>query len=388
VKRSAFPIVVAGFSAFLDLYATQPLLPELARVFRTSTFAVSLTVTAPTIAVAIAAPFAGRIGDRLGLRRTIVASAAALAAATAFVATARTLHAMIVWRFVQGMVSPGIFSIAIAYIHDEWPAERASSITAAYVGGTVVGGFVGRALMGVLTSSLGWPAGFLALSVLNGIAAAIIWLRLPEERRRKGSDRDLLAMAASHLTNAQLVSAYAVGFGILCTQVATFTYVTFHLAGPPYRLSTAALGWIFTTYLVGAVVTPAAGQWIDRYGRRTAFIAAIALGIGSVLLTMLRPLVAVLAGLSLFGTSVFVMQATASSHVAANAPRGRGLAVGLYATWYYLGGTVGGAAPSALWNRGGWPACVAFAVVVQAAMLAVASSTWSEGSAYPELAAM
>jgi YNFM family putative membrane transporter len=50
VKRSAFPIVVAGFSAFLDLYATQPLLPELARVFRTSTFAVSLTVTAPTIA--------------------------------------------------------------------------------------------------------------------------------------------------------------------------------------------------------------------------------------------------------------------------------------------------------------------------------------------------
>src|SRR5581483_7028597 len=229
---------------------------------------------------------------------------------------------------------------------------------------------------------------FLALSVLNGIAAAIIWLRLPEERRREGSNRDLLTMAASHLTNAQLVSAYAVGFGILCTQVATFTYVTFHLAGPPYRLSTAALGWIFTTYLVGAVVTPAAGQWIDRYGRRTAFIAAIALGIGSVLLTMLRPLVAVLAGLSLFGTSVFVMQATASSHVAATAPRGRGLAVGLYATWYYLGGTVGGAAPSALWNRGGWPACVAFAVVVQATMLAVASSTWSEGSAYPELAAM
>jgi MFS transporter, YNFM family, putative membrane transport protein len=46
----------AGFAAFLDLYATQPLLPMLARTFHATSFRVSLTITAPTIAVALAAP--------------------------------------------------------------------------------------------------------------------------------------------------------------------------------------------------------------------------------------------------------------------------------------------------------------------------------------------
>jgi len=396
VRRSAFPVVVAGFSAFLDLYATQPLLPELARAFHASNFAVSLTVTAPTVAVAAVAPFAGLLADRIGLRRMIVASSFALAAATALCATARGLRELVFWRLVQGAVTPGIFSIAIAYIHDEWPAERAGRITAAYVGGTVVGGFVGRAVMGALTTVAGWSAGFLTLAAANAAAAIVIWRRLPEEQRRRRCARsesgdgepDLLALAASHMGNRQLAAAYAAGFGILCTQIATFTYVTFHLAGAPYRLSSAELGWIFVTYLVGAVLTPLAGPWIDYYGRRLAFIAAVCLGIASVVLTLLSPLAAILAGLSLFGTSVFIMQATASSHVAANAPRGRGLAVGMYATWYYLGGTVGGAVPAAAWSAGGWPACVAFVVVVQLAMLAIAWGAWNEGGAYGELAAM
>src|SRR5204863_165057 len=54
------PVMLAGFAAFVGLYATQPLLPLLARVFRASSFEVSLTITAPPIAVALAAPAIGR----------------------------------------------------------------------------------------------------------------------------------------------------------------------------------------------------------------------------------------------------------------------------------------------------------------------------------------
>src|SRR5579862_2260974 len=90
-----FPLVLAGFSAFLDLYATQPLLPMLARTYHASNFAVSLTVTAPTMAVAVAAPVAGRLADRFGMRRLIVVSAFALTAATMLAATATGLRTLI-----------------------------------------------------------------------------------------------------------------------------------------------------------------------------------------------------------------------------------------------------------------------------------------------------
>ena len=133
-----FPVILAGFAAFLDLYSTQPLLPLLARTFGASTFEVGLTITAPTVAVAITAPFVGRLADRLGLRRVIVGSAFTLAVATALAATSSSLQQLIFWRFVQGIATPGIFASAVAYIHEVWPATHAGRATAAYMSGTVL----------------------------------------------------------------------------------------------------------------------------------------------------------------------------------------------------------------------------------------------------------
>jgi Arabinose efflux permease len=119
-----FPVVLCGAAAFLDIYSTQPLLPLLTRVFRASTFEAGLTITAPTVAVAIFAPFIGRLADRLGLRRMIVLSAWALTLATALAATSHGLHQLIFWRFVQGVATPGIFASTVAYIHEVWPPSH------------------------------------------------------------------------------------------------------------------------------------------------------------------------------------------------------------------------------------------------------------------------
>src|SRR5258706_795369 len=71
-RPRTFPIVLAGFTAFLDLYATQPLLPLLMLAFAASHIAVSLTVTASTVAVALRAPVAGRPAHPLGPKRVVV----------------------------------------------------------------------------------------------------------------------------------------------------------------------------------------------------------------------------------------------------------------------------------------------------------------------------
>src|SRR3954447_25916843 len=105
-RLSVFPIVLAGFTAFLGLYATQPLLPLLAAVFHASPLGVSLTVTVPTIAVAIAAPMAGRLGDRFGQRRTIVVAASGMAVAMGLASFSGSLRQLLVWRFAQGVLTP------------------------------------------------------------------------------------------------------------------------------------------------------------------------------------------------------------------------------------------------------------------------------------------
>ena len=384
-----FPIVLAGFAAFLDLYATQPLLPLLARTFDASAFQVGLTVTAPVVAVAIAAPVVGRIADRVGLRRTILMAALLLTLATALAATAQSLRQLIFWRFLQGIVTPGIFASTIAYIHEVWPASRAGRGTALYMSGTVIGGFTGRAVAGVVAADATWHESFIALAILNGLVAVALWRWLPAAASRshplslvgnRGEPQQTseVRLLKSLFTNRRLVATFGVGFCVLFTQVAMFTYVTFLLAAPPFRLSTVALGWLFVVYLVGAAVTPFSGAWVDRYGHRMGIASAMAIGATGALLTLLPSLPAIVAGLALCATGVFIAQATTSGYIGAVTTRDRALAVGVYSTFYYGGGSTGGALPALFWSRGGWPACVALVVGIQMVGVLIALTQWSE----------
>jgi predicted MFS family arabinose efflux permease len=385
-REPTVPVALAGAAAFLGLYCTQPLLPLLSRTFGASTFAVGLTVTAPTVAVALAAPVVGRLADTIGLRRVIVGSAFLLAIATGLTATSRSLGQLIAWRFLQGIVTPGIFAGTVAYIHEMWPASRTGRATAAYMTGTILGGFTGRATAGLIAADANWHLSFVALGAIALTIAVSLALMLPAEPSAHSKRHlDPSAAALQHFRHAstrlfrnrQLVATYAIGFCVLFTNVAMFTYVTFHLAAPPFSLSTAGLGWLFVVYLIGAIVMPFGGRWIDAYGHRTGLAAAMGIGGVGALITLLPSMPAILAGLTLCSTGVFVAQTTTSSHIGAVTTEDRALAVGMYSTFYYTGGSLGAVAPAALWHAGGWPACVALVVAIQATGVWIALTFWS-----------
>jgi YNFM family putative membrane transporter len=380
-RDRVLPVVLAGFSAFLGLYATQPLLPLLARVFHASRFAASLTITAPALGVAIAAPIAGHLGDRFRRRRVIVVAAFAMAVTTALAATSRTLVALIVWRFLQGLVTPGVFSVTIAYVHDQWPSGQAGATTSAYVTGTIIGGFSGRVLSGVVASAFSWQAAFVMLAALDSVAWLILYVRLPQDHQPPHLMTPPHAQVRwRRLTGPDLLATYVVGFGILFTIVATFTYVTFHLAAPPYALSTAALGWLFAVYLAGAAMTTLVSRWFDQFEHRTWLARGVALGIAGTLITLGHSVALVVAGLAVFCAGIFLVQTTATSHVGASPQPDRGAAVGLYATLYYTGGSAGAVAPAFVWDLGGWPACVALLAIVQVAVAIVGLVWWTDAS--------
>ncbi|MCU1232287.1 MAG: major facilitator superfamily 1 [Candidatus Solibacter sp.] len=376
-KTRTAAVVFAGFCAFVTLFAPQPLLPLLAREFRVTPGAISLVVTASTLAVALAAPFAGVVADRFGRKRVIVPAAFLLAVPTLMAATAGSYGQLLFWRFLQGIFTPGIFAVVIAYINEEWEAG-AGAATAAYVTGTVLGGFSGRALAAMVASHANWRWAFVALGTLNLLGAIAIRAWLPAGHRFKrtragGSPR---AAMLRHLRNPRLVATYVVGFCVMFSLLGTFTYVNFYLAAPPFNLSTAALGLLFVVYLVGAVVTPVAGRAIDRLGHRFALVVAFTGGATGVCLTLVHSLPVVMVGLTLACTGVFIANSAGSSYVGSAATESRASAVGLYVTFYYVGGSGGSAIPGFFWTHGGWPACVALIVGVQLLTITLALIFW------------
>ena len=185
-----------------------------------------------------------------------------------------------------------------------------------------------------------------------------------------------------NLRNPRLLTTYLVGFNVLFSLVGVFTYITFYLAAPPFSLSTAKLSLLFVVYLVGLVATPLAGALLPRVGLRTGITGSILLSLVGVLLTLVHSLPAVVAGLALCCTGVFISQSCATSYLREAAPEAsRASAVGMYVACYYIGGTVAGVAPSLVWKLGGWTACVAMAAVIDVVAIVIARRGWRDAVA-------
>jgi MFS family permease len=160
-----------------------------------------------------------------------------------------------------------------------------------------------------------------------------------------------------------------------------FTYVNFHLAGPPYHFSSTLLGLIFVTYLAGTVIAPMTGWMMARLGRRRFVLAVIAGWAGGALLMLLAPLPAIIAGLTLCAACGMLCQTISTGYVTEIAKEGRSSAVGLYVTSFYAGGSMGAFLPGLAWEWGGWPAAVAMVVAMLAAMAVIAALAYRSATA-------
>jgi len=360
LQKGVAACFLAGVCTYLNMYATQPLLPLLQRLFHASELEVSLTVSATILGVALAAPIVGLIAESIGRKKVIVPCLYALAVPTLLAATSRNLGELVLWRFMQGLLVPGVVAVIIAYIGEEFAGPHVGRAMSAYVTGTVLGGFGGRYMSGLISNRLRWQDAFLCIALVDLLGATVLLRSLPSPQHfaRTRDWRQSRAGMLEHLHNGRLLAVFGMAFSILFAHVGVFTYVNFHLGRPPYNLNPEQLGMVFLVYLLGLAVTPFSGRLLDRFGLRRTALLAFALSAGGLLLTLASQLWLIIAGLALFSSGVFSFQAAGTVQTGVIAGRARSTAAGLYLTFYYVGGSLGGLVTDWPWLSGGWRACV------------------------------
>ena len=368
--RTIFAVMLAGACTFLNVYCTQPLLPFLQHLYNASEVEVALTVGAVTLAVAVMAPVIGLLAESLGRKKVIVPALFGLTVPTLLAATSTSLHALILWRFAQGLFVPGIIAVIMAYINEEF-TDRVGTVMAAYITGTVFGGFLGRFVAGVIAAHWNWRLTFVVLGIMNLLGAIAVRQWLPKAQNFVKAEHVFHSLrdAWAHLHNPRLLAIFGMGFTVLFALVGVFTYANFYLAAAPFHLSPAELGGIFFVYLLGLIVTPLSGKFLDRKGFRNTAMLALAMSLAGLLLTLVHSLPVVIAGLAFFSSGVFVSQAAATVQTGRVAGKARSSAAGLYVTFYYIGGSIGATLPAWFWQKGGWPACVGLLSVISLATL-------------------
>jgi YNFM family putative membrane transporter len=131
------------------------------------------------------------------------------------------------------------------------------------------------------------------------------------------------------------------------------------LVREPFMLGRMQLGFAYFVFLPSIVTTLLAGALATRLGTRPAMWTSLMIAATGLpmLLSPLLPLV--LAGMVLVAVGTFLAQAVATGFLGKAATHGRGAASGMYLASYFFGGLAGTALLGQLFDRLGWPVCVA-----------------------------
>ena len=371
--RAAALLYATVASGFIAMYLPQPILPVLAEEFGVAPSTASLTISALVLSLAASSLVIGPLSDRWGRKVVIQGCAFLLVVPSALCAFAPSIGTLLLFRFLQGFLLPGLTAISVAYIAEEFPPHRVSTLVGGYIAATVAGGLLSRILSGAVTELFGWRPAFL-FSAIVILLMGILLTRLPSSRHFTASAqlKDAYRGMLEHLTNARLIGGFLVGFALFFAFLAVFTYLPFYLAGPPFNFSPLQIGLVYVVYAAGIVSSPLAGVIAQRLGRPWVMRIGLGIVITANFLTLAPATVWLVGALLLLCFGNFTAQGVATSYVATQATHDRGGATALYLFAYYVGGSLGAFLPGLLWPVYGWGGVLGLTVLALAVGLLAA----------------
>ncbi|OMG24221.1 MDR family MFS transporter [Actinomyces naeslundii] len=141
-------------------------------------------LTAYTLAITVAMPVYGKLGDLVGRKNLFLVAIALFLIGSALCGTADTMTQLIIYRFIQGLGGGGLMISSQAITGDLIPPRVRGTYMAPMGAMFGIASILGPIIGGWLTDSVSWRWTFwinLPLGVLAFVAIAIV-LRLPSHR--------------------------------------------------------------------------------------------------------------------------------------------------------------------------------------------------------------
>jgi YNFM family putative membrane transporter len=362
-RRANVAMFAAGVATFGLLYCVQPLMPEFSRQFgvRAAESALSLSLTTAVLAVTML--LAGPVSDAWGRKTIMTVSLVSSALLVLLTAVAPTWHSFLLLRGLLGLTLGGLPSVGMTYLNEEIHPESIGLGMGLYIGGNAAGGLGGRLIAGVLTEFYGWRIGLAGVGVVGGVAAVVFVRSLPPARRFSRQSfrlRSSLRLFANLFRDPGLPWLFAEGFVLLGSFVTIYNYIGYRLMAPPYAMSQAAVGMIFSVYVVGMFSSSWVGDLAGRLGRRKVLWAMFVLMLAGLGLTTFTALWLIVAGVIVVTFGYFGGHSIVSSWVGRRAGGAKALASSTYLFVFYLGSSVAGAAGGLFYADYGWYGVAAF----------------------------
>lgn len=321
-------MLILFFIVFIDLIGFGviiPLLPFYAEFYQASPEMVGLVMATYSFTQFLAAPFWGRLSDRVGRRPVLLVSLAGAAMAYVWLGFADTLWMLFAARAVGGFMA-GNISAAFAYVADittrETRAKGMGVIGAAFGLGFIAGPAIGGILAGSdpVNADFQSPAFAAAGLSITALVMAVFMLKesLSLEIRKKLAEQPPQKRLAMF---RRALGQPVVGLLILLTFMATFVFAglesTFAMWsrrqfgwGPEQNGYLFAYVGLLSAVIQGGLV----GPMVRRFGEARLIIqGAVALAIGVFLIPFSSNLVVLLVAMTIAGYGFSIISPSLNS---------------------------------------------------------------------------
>jgi YNFM family putative membrane transporter len=356
--RPPFPLLLLTVLGFGSLYTPQPLLPELAVTFGVDAATVSLLISVAMLPLAFAPLVYGYLLEGVPVQRMILWSAFGLAACQSGLALADAWWQLVLLRTLEGLCLPALFTALMTAISTHAPPDRVRQALAWYIATSIVGGFGGRALSGLIAEQFGWRSAF-AVWALGLVIAILIATWRPTPATGHFS-RPHPRVFAEVLRRKPLRFAYVSIFLVFFVFAGFLNVLPFRLLDVAPDLGSGAVGLAYGGYLVGVGMALGGEALKRRIGSEQRLLM---LGVGCYLagvsMFAIPGAAGLYAGMFAFCAGMFLIHGRLSGHVNERAGAYRGIVNGLYISSYYLGGSLGAWLLPLTYRGLGWPVLLA-----------------------------
>ncbi|WP_207005217.1 MFS transporter [Trinickia mobilis] len=349
-----------------NLYYAQPITELIAPALRMSAGTASLIVSLTQIGYALGLFFIVPLGDLLENRKLMIATAIVSIASLAGASVMHSSGWFLAMSLLIGFSSVAV-QILIPLAAHLAPDHSRGRVVGTIMGGLLLGILLSRPLSSVVAGYFGWRFVFTAAAGLMTLVTAVLALTIPEHQPSHRATYFELIGSLLHLVRTTPALRHrSVYQALIFASFSLFwTAVPIELTRH-YGLSQSAIGLFALVGAIGATSAPVAGRLADAgHSTQATFIALIA-GALSFAPALVHPAWGVY-GLVVTGIvldfAVQMNMVVGQREIYALHAASRNRLNALYMTSIFVGGAIGSAIASVLYEHGGWTLVASTATV-------------------------
>jgi MFS transporter, YNFM family, putative membrane transport protein len=348
---------------FCSIYGPQPLLIVFRNEFGINEATSSLMITAVLVPLSFAPLIYGYLLESAPIKKLLTWAVTLLAATTIAIFFSDNFWLVLGLRFCQGLICPAIVTALMTYIATTCRGAEMQKGFSLYVASTILGGFLGRATSGAVSTMFGWRYSFLLLFILLVIGLVLLRRLSPAHKADFEKLRPLDIMDI--LKKPDFLRVYLIIACVMFVFVSIPTFLPFRLTDITSGISEFWIGMTYSGYLMGIIVAIFSTRLTGLFkNERTAVRVGLVLMMGATLIFLADTTTVIFMNMFLFCGCLAFLHARCSIRINNLATKHKGVANGLYISIYYLGGSLGSYLPGWIYSHYGWSFYIAGLVMV------------------------